>query len=200
MCRRLNLFDHFGLVAPIYDRVIRTKAIDRLRALADLTPDDFVLDVGGGTGRIAEDLRPYVRGVFVLDRSIGMLAQAAAKDGLVSCLGGAEALPFGDGAFARIVAVDTFHHFRQQTAAARELLRVLAPGGRLVLEEPDIRQFSVKLVALGETLALMRSRFHTPAALVQYFSTPATRVRIVEHAPNFWVVVEKNPSSDRGQR
>ncbi|MBN1248010.1 MAG: methyltransferase domain-containing protein [Anaerolineae bacterium] len=195
MWRRLRLFDHFSLVAPFYDRVIRTKAIDRLRVLADLAEDDFVLDAGGGTGRIAQELRPHVRGICVLDRSLGMLAQAMAKDGLISCLGGVEALPFADHRFAKIVAVDTFHHFRQQDAAAAELLRVLAPGGRLVIEEPDIRQFSVKLVALGETLALMRSHFHPPAALVHYFSTPVTRVRVVEQAPNYWVVVEKDPSS-----
>ncbi len=191
MWRRREPFDHFQVVAPIYDRVIRSRALDRLRTLAHLTTATLLLDVGGGTGRIAEGLRPYVRGICVLDRSFGMLHQATAKGGLAPCLGSAERLPFADGTFSSIVAVDTFHHFRGQSAAATELLRVLAPGGRLVIEEPDIRSPAVKLVAAGETLALMRSRFHPPAALRQYFATPTTQVFVVEQDPNYWLVVEK---------
>ena len=191
MRRWLASFDHFGIVAPVYDRGIRTQAIERLRTLADLTPVDWVLDVGGGTGRIAEGLLPYVGGVCVLDRSLRMLQQATSKGRLACCLGAVEALPFAEGTFTKIVAVDSFHHFRDQAGAASELLRVLAPGGCLVIEEPDIRRFPVKLVALGETLALMRSRFRAPVELAQYFASPNTQVRVVEQSPNFWAVVEK---------
>jgi demethylmenaquinone methyltransferase/2-methoxy-6-polyprenyl-1,4-benzoquinol methylase len=120
-----------------------------------------------------------------------MLQQAADKGRLTSCLGRAEALPFAEAAFTKIVAVDTFHHFQHQAGAACELLRVLAPGGRLVIEEPDIRQFPVKLIAFAETLALMRSHFRAPAALVRYFASPDTHVHVVEERPNFWAVVEK---------
>jgi len=188
---RRTAFDHFGLVAGIYDRVITTSAAERLRHLAQLGPEDRLLDAGGGTGRIATELREHVRSLAVFDLSYGMLREAARKDDLTPCQGAVEALPFGDGAFTKIVAVDTFHHFGHQPAAARELLRVLAPGGRLVIEEPDIRYGSVKLVALGERLALMRSRFLRPDALMRHFEAPRTRMRLVEEAPNYWVVVEK---------
>ena len=187
----MTLFDHFGLLAPIYDRVIQAPAAERLRLLASLDIDDRLLDVGGGTGRVSEFLKGFVRTTCVLDVSSGMLRQAAAKSGLVPCRGVAEALPFADGAFTKMVAVDTFHHFGDQVAAAGEMLRVLAPGGCLVVEEPDIRRFPVKLVAVAERVALMRSHFHPPAVLVGLFSLPTTRVRVFEEAPNFWVVVNK---------
>ena len=51
------------------------------------------------------------------------------------------------------------HHFNDHDTAIRELLRVLRPKGRLIIDEPDIKRFSVKVVALLEKLALMRSRF-----------------------------------------
>ncbi len=192
MRRWLGALDHFDVAAPFYDRVIRGQAIDRLRELAGLTTEDWLLDVGGGTGRIAEGLRPYVKGVCVLDRSPGMLREAAIKGELVPCRAGAEALPFAASTFAKIVVVDAFHHIQEQPAAARELLRVLSPGGSLVVEEPDIRRPSVKLVALGEAIALMRSRFLEPSALVQLFAASDVCIRVVEQAPNFWVVVEKS--------
>lgn len=185
-------FDHFGVLAPLYERFIRPPDVGVLRDLCALRSGDRLLDIGGGTGRISQYFRDAVAQVCILDVSAGMVREAMAKGGFCAGLGVAERLPFQDGAFERIIAVDSFHHFRHHARAARELVRVLAPGGRLVLEEPDIRRFAVKLVALGETLALMRSRFYPPAALMGFFDVPGLRVSLHEDdSPNFWVVVEK---------
>ncbi len=183
--------DHFGLLAPLYERVIRPPDAGQLLRLSAPRPGDRLLDVGGGTGRGSRAFRGHAE-VLILDPSAGMLRQARRKGGLGVCQGSAERLPFADGAFERVLAVDSLHHFRDQQQAARELLRVLAPGGRLVIEEPDIRRLVVKLVALGETLTLMRSRFLPPAAITRLFAGPGRRVTLHEDAStNVWVVVEK---------
>ncbi|HOU15517.1 MAG TPA: class I SAM-dependent methyltransferase [Anaerolineae bacterium] len=184
-------FDHFGLLAPLYERLIRPPDARWLRELCAFQPDQRLLDVGGGTGRVSQYFRGDVASVCILDVSVGMLREALAKGGLCAGSGAAERLPFRDGAFERIVAIDSFHHFRDHRRAASELLRVLAPGGRLVIEEPDVRRFAVKLVALGETLALMRSRFYPPEALRRFFDGPGLRVSLHEANPNFWLVVDK---------
>lgn len=184
-------FDHFGWVAPIYERVIRPPDAERLHHLLDLGDDDCLLDVGGGTGRVAKFLGSSICPVCVLDVSYGMLQQTDGRRGLVPVQGAVERMPFADGAFSRILAVDSFHHFADQVEAAGEMLRVLAPGGRLVVEEPDIRRLSVKFVALGERLALMRSHFRRPAYLSQLFSKGRTEVDLVEGGPNFWLIVNK---------
>jgi demethylmenaquinone methyltransferase/2-methoxy-6-polyprenyl-1,4-benzoquinol methylase len=72
-----------------------------------------------------------------------------------------EQLPFPNASFDRVFAVDALHHFSDHRAAIGELLRVLRPGGRMVIEEPDIKRLPVKLIALLEKLALMNSRFLT---------------------------------------
>ncbi|HOT92345.1 MAG TPA: methyltransferase domain-containing protein [Anaerolineae bacterium] len=184
-------FDHFGLLAPLYERFIRPPDVRRLRELCAFGPGQHLLDVGGGTGRIAQYFRADVASVYILDASVGMLREALAKGGIFVALGVAEHLPFCDGAFERIIAVDSFHHFRGHRRAAQELLRVLAPGGRLVVEEPDVRRFSVKLVALGETLTLMRSHFYPPHTLMRFFDAPGLQISLYESRFNFWLVIDK---------
>ena len=49
-------FDHFDAIAHLYDRLIRPRADDPLPAILAAQPGDLVLDIGGGTGRIAQAL------------------------------------------------------------------------------------------------------------------------------------------------
>ncbi len=185
-------FDHFGLLAPLYERIIRQPDAPVLLQLLEPQPDDLLLDIGGGTGRVSQHFREYVRRVHIVDISEGMLRQAQAKGDLCTELGASERLPFRDGAFQRIIAVDSFHHFRRHAQVARELLRVLAPGGRLVIEEPDIRLFHVKLIALMETVTLMRSHFYKPDELERFFTAPGYKLTRHEgQALNFWIVIDR---------
>lgn len=72
-----------------------------------------------------------------------------------------------------------------------ELWRVLKPGGRLVIEEPDIRSFFIKMVAIAEKLALMRSRFLNPGRIAQLFSHPNARTQVESEGTTAWVIVDK---------
>lgn len=181
--------DHFSLVSPYYDRLFPFLNAERLRALLQLPGPGRVLDLGGGTGQVAQALRGFVDEIVVLDESPGMLRQARLK-GLPAVRGEAERLPFAQGAFTRILLVDTFHHLRDQRQATVELLRVLAPGGRLVIEEPDVERTPVRLIALAEKLALMRSHFHSPQAVQGMFEAAGGRVRLEREGGKFWAVVE----------
>jgi len=182
--------DHFGFLAPIYDRVITAVQAGRLEALLQLPVDGLLLDVGGGTGRVAKVLAGQASPIVVLDESLGMLRQAQEK-GLPTACARSEQLPFPDGTIPRILMVDAFHHLGDQDHATAELMRVLAPGGRMVIEEPNIERGAVKLVALAERLALMRSRFRRPREMKRLFQAAGGRVKISRDGSDFWVVVEK---------
>jgi len=184
-------FDHFGFLAPFYDRVIGSRAFERLILLAGLPIEGSLLDAGGGTGRVAETLRGLAGKLIVADVSHGMLRQTLTKGGLVPVCSAAEMLPFGDGVFDRIVIVDALHHVHSQKATADELWRVLAPNGRLVIEEPDVRRIAVKFVAIAEKIALMRSHFLAPGEIAKLFSQQEASVEIVEDGFNAYVVVTK---------
>jgi demethylmenaquinone methyltransferase/2-methoxy-6-polyprenyl-1,4-benzoquinol methylase len=181
---------HFDFLAPFYDRVIHYADAQSMISLAGLPVSGRLLDAGGGTGRVAESLKGYADQVIVADLSYPMLQRAAGKELATSCAE-IETLPYRDSSFERVIMVDALHHVADQRATARELWRVLAPGGRLVVVEPDIGCFAVKLIALFEKMALMRSHFLSASRMRELFSYPDSSSRITLQNCNAWVIMDK---------
>jgi demethylmenaquinone methyltransferase/2-methoxy-6-polyprenyl-1,4-benzoquinol methylase len=119
-----------------------------------------------------------------------MLRQARGK-GLAAVCAPAESLPFLKGSFERIIMVDALHHVADQAGTASELWRVLAPGGLLVILEPDIRQLAVKGIALFEKIALMRSHFLPPSEIARLFELFGAQPRIEAESASAWILIEK---------
>ncbi|HID85113.1 MAG TPA: methyltransferase domain-containing protein [Anaerolineales bacterium] len=180
---------HFDLIAPWYERFIHPQRPEPLLESLALAPTHRVLDAGGGTGRVAQFLRP-ARSVVVADLSLAMLRLARQKPGVAPVAALAEALPFPSGTFDRVVMVDALHHLFDQQNALAELWRVLRPGGRLVIEEPDLDQPLVKLIALWEKAMLMRSHFLRPKAIATLLPTGA-QVTIQRERHTARIIAEK---------
>jgi len=181
-------FDHFDIIAPIFARA-NYSSLELMRKLAALPTKGRLLDVGGGTGRVACGLRADVDEIVIADVSLGMLRQSASFPGLQAVGGYSESLPFPGASFERVIMVDALHHVINHAKSARELLRVLKPGGRIVIQEPDIQTFGVKLIALAEKLLLMRSHFLNADSIAALFSN--TKTNIILEDSSAWVVVEK---------
>lgn len=160
--------------------------------MLDLPFAGNLLDAGGGTGRVSGQLAPFVGQLVISDESPKMLAQAREKLRCCTAVAHAETLPFPDASFERIMVVDALHHFGSQRHAIAELVRVLKPGGRLVIEEPDLHRFSVKLVAIAEKVALMRSKFYTPEAIRDMVAAHGLQTSI-ETDGRFaaWIIADK---------
>jgi demethylmenaquinone methyltransferase/2-methoxy-6-polyprenyl-1,4-benzoquinol methylase len=184
-------FDHFDLLAPLYDRVISAPEDDRLGKLLGLPIEGRLLDAGGGTGRIAESLRDRVGHLTIADASMAMLRQADEKACCEVAAAHTERLPFADESFDRVIVVDAYHHLTDQSESLSEFVRVVAPGGRLIIEEPDIDHFGVKLVALAEKLMLMRSHFQRAEKIAEQLKRLGVAVLIIREGHNYWVVASK---------
>lgn len=102
-----------------------------------------MLDVGCGTGVFAERLvaRHPEQPVTGVDVSPGMLAEARRKLSDVPnvCFveASATALPFPDAAFDVVVSASVLRYVPDREAALREMYRVLAAGGRMVVLDWD---------------------------------------------------------------
>jgi demethylmenaquinone methyltransferase/2-methoxy-6-polyprenyl-1,4-benzoquinol methylase len=143
----------FDRIAPLYDgmNTLMTAGIDarwRSEALraAGLGPGQRVLDVACGTGKLAlgaaESVAPDGE-VVGLDASLPMLRRAArrararARDGVRLRLVRADAmaLPFADDTFDAVTVGFGLRNMPDFAAAVREMARVAAPGGRVVVLE-----------------------------------------------------------------
>ncbi len=184
-------FDHFCFLAPFYERFIKPRHPEKLISLANLHPEATLLDVGGGTGRVAQYFCGRVSQIILADQAFKMLQQAQKKPGLQPLCTLAEGLPFANHSFDRIIMVDALHHVGSQPDTAKELWRILKPGGRIIIEEPDIHRFGVKLVALAEKLAFMRSHFLDSGQISALFTCPETAIHLATQANNIWVVIDK---------
>jgi len=184
-------FNHFDFLAPIYDRFIKTADITRFIKITGLPVSGKLLDAGGGTGRKSFPLLKMVTNIVIADSSMGMVTRAAKKVGLIAVCSETERLPFNDNSFERVIMVDALHHVSDYRATAGELWRVVRPGGRIIIEEPDIRTMPIKIIAMIERLALMRSHFIPPDDIAETFAYTNAEIKIEIEDSIAWIVIDK---------
>jgi ubiquinone/menaquinone biosynthesis C-methylase UbiE len=112
--------------------------------LLEIGSGSSVLEVGCGTGVDARQLA-YMVGekgsVHAVDKSESMIAEVRRQPGLPKALVPKVAdvcrLPFEDGMFHAVRVDRTLQHVKDLETAVREMVRVVASGGRVVACEPD---------------------------------------------------------------
>lgn len=135
----------FDRTAPHYDWINGVMSLgsgvryrrDALRR-AGLVPGHQVLDVAIGTGLVARAARDILGGdghVTGVDLSMGMLVEARKTLPIALVQGVAERLPLADGCADFVTMGYALRHVTDLESTFREYLRVLRPGGRLVILE-----------------------------------------------------------------
>ncbi len=192
------MFDHFRFVAPFYDRFIPFYDHARLCRLLGLPCKGWLLDAGGGTGRVSRRLQALVGSVLICDLSMPMLRRGAVRKRLSLLQTRAEQLPINNSTFDCILVVDALHHFKDQTQSLSELARVLKPSGRLVVEEPDISRPLIKVIACLETALLMKSRFQTAGQVEKKLKSLGLNTRIENDGKFIYWVQGVKPAFSNG--
>ena len=114
---------------------------DYPQMLAELEHEPFadVLDAGCGTGAVLELLHGQHPAAHLtgLDLTPGMIDVANAKglDNTSFVVGDAEDLPFEPESFDAVLCSNSFHHYPHPEQFFASVMRVLRPGGRLILRD-----------------------------------------------------------------
>ncbi len=111
--------------------------------LMDLAPGQRVLDLGCGSGWATRLLARKVEGdnpagqalgVDVSNEMVRQARDASSEFGNATyAWGSAEQIPADDNSFDRVLSVESFYYYDDQKKALDEILRVMAPGGRLFI-------------------------------------------------------------------
>ena len=130
----------------------RFQSIDR--ELLDVRQEHRVLDLGCGTGRHVLELAKGQGSILGADLSRDDLRRARYLLEIMRRRGevgarvhwlqtAGERLPFADESFDRVLCTETLEHVDDDSVLARELVRVLKPGGILAVSVPD--EYSEKI-------------------------------------------------------
>ena len=128
---------------------------DICRRVTDRRPR--ILDVGCGTGANLLMLSKYgdAEGVDVSEDALAFCRERGLEN---VKLGAAEELPYDDGTFDLVTALDVVEHLDDDLAGLREMRRVLRPGGHVLLFVPTF----MFLWGLQDDVSNHRRRYRMP--------------------------------------
>lgn len=127
-------------------KIMKSASVDRhfRRVVREYVRKEHrLLDVGCGPGGFTAVLAELSGNVTGLDVSEAWVESAQrtfrehALDGARAVLGTGERMPFEDASFDVVTLIDVLHHLDHPRAVLAEARRVLAPGGRLLVFEPN---------------------------------------------------------------
>ena len=122
-------------------RIHGDPSLELLLELAAPSVGDRVIDVGTTVGTTAFALAGAVASVLAVDNRKDTidealrLSQEIGVENVGFALANLYALPFADGAFTLATCRNALHRFPEPVAALREMARVVAAGGRLVVSD-----------------------------------------------------------------
>ena len=136
-------------------RILASFLEDICRRVTDHRPR--ILDVGCGTGANLLMLSQYgdAEGVDVSEDALAFCRERGLEQ---VKLGAAEKLPYEDGTFDLVTALDVVEHLDNDLAGLREMRRVLRPGGRVLLFVPTF----MFLWGLQDDVSNHRRRYRLP--------------------------------------
>lgn len=113
----------------------RREVLERVVRRLDLPPHARILDAGCGSGRNMVEFARHgaVTGVELSETSVAIARDRGAGEVVA---GSVLEMPFADASFDLAASLDVIEHLEDDLAALRELRRVVAPGGALLVTVP----------------------------------------------------------------
>mgnify|MGYP001014106738 FL=1 len=152
----------------------------------DLKEEDRYLEIGFGSGLFIKKYASHVARIAGLDCSQEMvnLASDINKDLINSGKaefkkGDASSLPWENDEFSAVVGIETFFFWDEPVKSLKEIYRVLAPGGRLVIEmafnkddgldhSKHVKQMNLKVYSASEMTKMLNEAGFSEIIVIYY--------------------------------
>lgn len=210
----MAMFDQW---APTYDATVYQaepadgfeqyqEVLERVADLAGAAPGRRVLDVGTGTGNLAQVLLNRGATVVAVEPSAAMRQQARQKLGETQVVEGQFLdLPVPDSTFDAVVSSYAFHHLTDdaKVRGAAEMLRTLRPGGLVVLgdiawADDSSRQAMIRRFATAGKEDLVREieeeYYPTIGLLTSIFAAQGCSIYVEQLTDWVWILAARKRS------
>ncbi len=196
------ILDQFTRQATVFSTAPAITDEDALRMIVDAarpTPDDRLLDVACGPGLVVCAFAPHVREATGIDVTPAMLERArklASDKGLTNIVwrqGDVYSLPYEDASFTIVTTRFSFHHFLDPAAVLREMVRVCAPGGRVIVVD-DYSSEDPKKAAEFNKLETLRDPSHSRCLTLTELKGVFGRVGLPDPEATFYELRGNVPS------
>lgn len=154
----------FDRVFEKYDRFIEIMKFDKskeIKEMLDLQGNETVLDIGGGTGKLAAYLSGHCKIVYVLDESQGMLSMVKEATNIIPVLGDALNTDFDGESIDVITVSDVLHHIENQDKLIEEIHRLLKKGGKLVILDFERNHIKTRILGMFEYILFGKLYYRT---------------------------------------
>jgi ubiquinone/menaquinone biosynthesis C-methylase UbiE len=163
------ILDQFTRQATVFSTapaITDEEALAMIIGAAGPAPDDRLLDVACGPGLVVCAFAAHVREAIGIDMTPAMLERArklAAEKGVANVgwqQGDVYSLPYENGDFTIVTTRFSCHHFLDPAAVLREMVRVCAPGGRIIVVDDYASEDPAKAAAFNR-LEKLRDPSHS---------------------------------------
>ncbi len=137
---------------------------DRLISRLDLEKGGVVIEIGCGKGHFLRRLRalPRERQCTLVGVDLSRAVFSLPPYGLPGAQADGEFLPFRDACATSVFYGGSLHHIINYPAALREAIRILKPGGLLMIYEPVSSRFSQLVHRLLDPVVFRKTVYESP--------------------------------------
>lgn len=154
----------FDKVYKYYDKfmsIFKLCKFQELKAFANLKGNEVVVDMGGGTGRLADYISNSCKTVYVLDESEKMLSKVEERENVIGIKGNVIKAPFEDNSIDTVILSDVLHHVKEQEKLFIEIHRILKNHGKVIILDFHRKHIKTRLLKIFEFILFGKLYFKT---------------------------------------
>jgi ubiquinone/menaquinone biosynthesis C-methylase UbiE len=188
--KKREVMQHYDNIATVYDTQYAEEQEAKINAVLDeinLQPDNFILDIGCGTGLLFKHIKNSTKLLIGLDTSLGLLkkakTQAKQYHNIAVIRAEADHTPFKSKTFHTIFAITLLQNMPNPAETLREIKRISKDKGIIAVTALKKRFTEKTFTQLLENAELTIFTLKTDSKLKDYTATCKTTTPKLSHNP-----------------